>query len=266
MGDLTAERQRLERALARMLHIDDDDRLQRFRALLSATEPPRADASDPAQRMLFVLFGNIRQPLSELGRAWNALWLQSDLRRELLQLLDLLEDRTRRLTDRLPGTLSDLLLRVHATYSLDEVMAGLGERNIKGGIMRIQTGVYYSQPQACDLLFVTLEKSERDYTPTTRYKDYPLSPEVFHWESQGNCHELTPTGRRYLRIRKGSGQHALLFVRQRRLDDRGETAPYLLLGPVYYRTHRGERPMQIEWELEHPMPARDFQEMKVAAG
>jgi hypothetical protein len=55
-------------------------------------------------------------------------------------------------------------------------------------------------------------------------------------------------------------------VRQRKKDDRGETMPYLLLGPVHYRTHRGERPMQIEWDLAHPMPARDFQEMKVAAG
>ncbi len=58
----------------------------------------------------------------------------------------------------------------------------------------------------------------------------------------------------------------LLIVRERRHDARGETMPYVLLGPVYYRLHLGGRPMEIEWELEFPMPARMFQELKVAAG
>jgi len=131
---------------------------------------------------------------------------------------------------------------------------------------RIQAGVYYVEPHACDLFFVTLEKSEKDYTPSTLYQDYPLSQSAFHWETQSNCHAGTPTGRRYLSIKRGSAQQALLFVRQRKTDDRGETTPYLLLGPVSCRNHRGERPMQIEWNLAYPMPAGDFQEMKVAAG
>jgi hypothetical protein len=162
--------------------------------------------------------------------------------------------------------MSDLPLRVHGTYSLDEVMAAFGERNRKGGIKRIQTGVYHVKPRDCDLFFVTLEKSEREYTPTTLYQDFPLTPSTFHWESQSTCHAATPTGRRYISLQRGGSQHALLFVRQRKKDGRGETMPYLLLGPVYYVSHRGGRPMQIEWELEFPMPAGDFQEMKVAAG
>jgi superfamily II DNA or RNA helicase/HKD family nuclease len=261
-----AEGRRLERALARMLHVDDEERLGAFRTFLSAPAPPRGDPASTTQRVLFVLLGYLREPLSRMGHAWSELWAHDALRRETLQLLDLIEDRSRRLTAPLPGRLATLPFRTHASYTLDEVMAGLGERTAKGGVMRIQTGVYYSEPHACDLFFVTLEKSERDYTPTTLYRDYPLSPGVFHWESQSNCHEATPTGRRYLELRRGGAQQALLFVRQRRRDDRGMTAPYLLLGPVYYRTHRGGRPMQVEWELERAMPAREFQEMKVAAG
>jgi superfamily II DNA or RNA helicase/HKD family nuclease len=257
---------RLEKSLARMLHVDDTERFTRFRALLSQPEPPVADSLSAIQRMLFVLLGYLRQPLSAMAEAWAALWSHADLRREMLQLLDLLEDRTRRLPAPLTDRLASLPFQVHATYTLDEVMAGIGEQTAKGGVMRIQTGVYYSKPHACDLFFVTLEKSESDYTPTTLYKDYPLSPGLFHWESQSNCHAGTPTGLRYLEIRRDSVQKALLFVRQRRHDDRGETAPYLLLGPVFYRSHRGGRPMQIEWELERAMPAREFQEMKVAAG
>jgi hypothetical protein len=55
-------------------------------------------------------------------------------------------------------------------------------------------------------------------------------------------------------------------VRARRLDERGLTSPYVFLGPAYFATHRGGRPMQIEWQLEFPIPAGFFQEIKVAAG
>ena len=42
--------------------------------------------------------------------------------------------------------------------------------------------------------------------------------------------------------------------------------PSTLLGPAFYATHRGGRPMQIEWDLATPMPPGVFQETKVAAG
>ncbi len=249
-----------------MLHVDDEKRLAEFQSFLSASAPPVADPGSAIERMLFVLLGYKNDPLSKMSDAWENLWACPGLRRELLQLLALLEDRSRQLTTPLAGRLASLPFRIHGTYSRDEVMAGFGKLDRKGGVMLIQAGVDYSDAFACDSFFVTLEKSEHDYTPTTLYKDYPLSQHRFHWESQSSCHEGTPTGRRYLEVRAGGTQEALLFVRQRRHDDRGETSPYLLLGPVSYHTHRGGRPMQIEWELAHPMPARDFQEMKVAAG
>ena len=143
-------------------------------------------------------------------------------------------------------------------------MAAFDERNRKGGVKRIQTGVYHLSRLATDLFFVTLEKSERHYSPTTLYDDYPINERRFHWESQSSCHEDTPTGRRYLAVGRGPG--AVLFVRARRSDERGETMPYTLLGPVRYAGHRGARPMRIEWALERPMPASFYQEVKVAAG
>ena len=36
----------------------------------------------------------------------------------------------------------------------------------------------------CDVFFITLKKSERLFSPTTRYNDYAISPGEFHWESQ----------------------------------------------------------------------------------
>ncbi len=260
------EELQIERAFGRILHVDDPWRLGGFRELLARSSPPIADPNDALQRVLFMLLGYVRRPLSAMQDAWDHLWARGWLREELLAILTILDDRVRRLTYPLDGRLAVVPLRVHGTYTLDEIMAAFDERNRKGGVKRIQTGVYYLKHLRTDLFFVTLEKSERHYSPTTLYNDYPISDRVFHWESQSSCHEDTPTGRRYVSVTNGGAQEALLFVRQRRGDDRGETMPYTLLGHCEYRAHRGDRPMQIEWELLRPMPAGYYQEVKVAAG
>ncbi|MBK6517294.1 MAG: DUF3427 domain-containing protein [Polyangiaceae bacterium] len=256
----------LERALGRMLHVDDSLRLDGMRALLRASSPPRADAAEPLQRLLFALLGYVRRPFTELGEAWSALWKSDALRSEIAELLDLLADRVRHLTHPLDGVLAALPLRVHGTYTLDEAMTAVDERTAKGGIKRIQTGSFRCERWRSDLHFITLEKSEKEYSPTTLYNDYAMSPVRFHWETVGNCHPDTETGRRYLCTVRGADVHSLAFVRRRRTDARGETMPYLFLGEVFYATHRGARPMQLEWELARPMPAGFFQATKIAAG
>ena len=45
-------------------------------------------------------------------------------------------------------------------------------------------GVFYFAEHNVDAFFVTLKKSEADYSPTTMYADYPISRDLFHWESQ----------------------------------------------------------------------------------
>ncbi|UJR85256.1 DUF3427 domain-containing protein [Sandaracinus amylolyticus] len=252
----------VERALSRMLHVDDPLRLDGFRALLARGSAPAPDASDPIQRWLFVLLGWVRAPYAQMSRAWSHLWSRPALRRELRELFGVLADRSRWLG----APLGDLPLRVHATYTLDEVLAGIDERNDKGGVKRIQTGVFHVPERKLDLLFITLEKSEKHYTPTTLYDDYPISPTRFHWESQSTCHESAPAGKRYIAAKRGAANQVLLFVRERQTGERGERLPYVNLGPGWYRSHRGGRPMQIEWDLQYAMPARMYQETKRAAG
>ncbi|MFO0671939.1 MAG: DUF3427 domain-containing protein, partial [Polyangiaceae bacterium] len=264
VADAGPDDAQLERALSRMLHVDDAERLEGMRALVRG-DVPRADDADAIQRWLFILLGYVRQPYAAMPRAWDALWASPALRGELDQLLGVVSDRVRQVTHRLEGALAWMPLRVHASYTLDEILAGVDERTSKGGVKRIQTGVYHLAPRRCDLLFVTLEKSEKEYTPTTLYNDYAISPTRFHWETQSNCHEGTPTGRRYLEAGQ-RGDHVLLFVRKRRVDARGVTSPYVFLGDARHAAHRGARPMQIEWELTRPMPAALYQETKVAAG
>lgn len=260
------QRRQVERAFARLLYLDDAWRLDGLGRLVADDAPPTADPSDPLQRLLFVLLGYMRRPYDELPGALDHLWAHPALRAELRQLLALLSDRTRRLTAPLVGGALDAPLQVHATYGLDEVMSLVDERHDKGGLKRIQTGVYHVARARTDLLFVTLEKSDKHYSPTTLYNDYPLSARRFHWESQSSCHAETKTGRRYTELTAGSEDQALLFVRRRRKDERGETMPYTLLGRCFYESHAGARPMRVVWRLEHPIPASFYQEIKVAAG
>ncbi len=251
----------LEKQLARCLHIDDDARLTSFRTAIESG----LDASPRAiTAMLMPLLGAVKRPLSELGVVLDQLRSCAAIRDELLALLALLDDR-RGLTRPLTGRLSSLPLEVHATYALDEVMAALGEQDREGRIRRLREGVFHSSRHRADLLFVTLEKSEADYSPTTMYRDYAISRTRFHWESQGSVHADTSTGRRY--VTHATNDHAiLLFVRERRKTRADITMPYTFLGPCTYVRHERARPMAIEWHLEHPMPAALFQEVKVAAG
>ena len=119
-------------------------------------------------------------------------------------------------------------------------------------------GVAYSPSRNVDALFVTLKKSEADYSPTTMYRDYPISPTRFHWESQNATSIASPTGQRYL----NRTSTVMLFCR---VEPRGEydTAPYVFLGPARYDGHVGERPIAITWELEHAMPTGVFEEASV---
>ena len=111
-----------------------------------------------------------------------------------------------------------------------------------------------------DAFFVTLQKSEAEYSPTTMYRDYPISPTLFHWESQSVATVASATGQRYL----NGTSTKLIFVRQRRVDESG-TAPSLFAGPVHYVSHTGARPIAITWRLEHPLPMDVFSAATVAA-
>ena len=107
-------------------------------------------------------------------------------------------------------------------------------------------------------------KSEKDYSPSTLYRDYAISPDLFHWESQSTLAEGAPTAQRYLNHEK-EGSNVVLFVRERAKTTTGATAPYTCLGPATYVEHRGERPLGITWRLREPMPAELFESARAVA-
>ncbi|HEY8078404.1 MAG TPA: DUF3427 domain-containing protein, partial [Labilithrix sp.] len=225
-------------AIPRLLYVDDDARLDQWGRWLSQEEPPRADANDPLQLMLFASLGFVRRPVAELAEAWREVWSARDVRDELVDVLRLLADRQRRPTYEVEG----LPFRVHATYSRDEISAGLLQLR-QGKLLRTQGGVFKCDDAHADVFYVELEKDPKHYTPTTLYEDRVISPTLFQWESQSKTRADSTTGRRY-QTHASQAWRILLFVRQRKDDERGFTSPYLFLGPVRYVSHESEKPMR----------------------
>ena len=244
-------------ALKRLLHIDDPLRLDAYRAWLKGES---ADAR-LITALVFTLWGS-RAPatIAEAGQTMRA---HPAIAQELLELLDLLDERADHMTYpfELAGSEAPPL-QIHARHSLVEIFSAF-RRITPGNFYQHREGTYRDQATNSDLFFVTLEKSERDYSPSTLYKDYAISPMQFHWESQSTTSQHSPTGQRYIRHGKLGG-HILLFVRSRKKQD-GLTVPYTFLGPVDYVSHKQERPIQFVWQLRRPMPADFFRQAKVAA-
>jgi superfamily II DNA or RNA helicase/HKD family nuclease len=145
------------------------------------------------------------------------------------------------------------VLELHRLYLRDELLAGLGyyswerQPSQREGVLRLKD-------KDCDVFLVTLNKSEKDYSESTMYRDYAISDRLFHWQSQSTTSETSITGQRYIHQceRKCT---VLLFVRENK-QLHGIGAPYYYLGPGTFVESTGSHPMNIVWELQYPMPAR----------
>ncbi len=141
-------------------------------------------------------------------------------------------------------------LDLHCTYSRDQILVALDFMTPAN----IREGVKYLHEKKTDIFFVTLNKSEKDYSETTMYNDYSISENLFHWQSQSTTAADSPTGLRYIN-QKVQGSKILLFVREYKSDLTGAAA-YSFLGLADYSRHTGSRPMNIVWKLHNPIPAR----------
>ena len=150
-------------------------------------------------------------------------------------------------------------LTLHCQYTRDEILLGLGRWTFTNR-PSFREGVLHLPEKKMDIFFVTLQKTEKDYSPTTLYEDFALSPCEFHWQTQSQTSVQSETGQRYLRHHE-NGYSPLLFVREKNTTSSGRRAPYYFLGPCHYLRHTGSKPISIVWKLATPMPARLFRQV-----
>ena len=143
-------------------------------------------------------------------------------------------------------------LDLHCTYTRDQLLVAMDF--MKPATVR--EGVKWLPEKQTDVFFVTLNKSDKDYSPTTMYNDYSINESLFHWQSQSTTAADSPTGQRYINHKK-RGSKVLLFVREFKTDRiSGAAGAYTFLGIASYVKHNGSKPMNITWKLDRPIPAK----------
>ena len=224
---------------------------------------PRIDDVDVAamapveQRMMQMLYVSIWLKAAE---DWNSEGVRANLRAladspvmlgELMELLKYQYDHID-FIDAPVDVGFNCPLDMHCTYTRDQILLALDF--MKPATVR--EGVKWLPEKKLDVFFVTLNKADKDYSPTTMYNDYSINSELFHWQSQSTTAENSATGQRYIHHRE-QGSRVLLFVREFKSDRILNTAAaYTYLGTASYVKHEGSRPMNITWKLDAPIPVK----------
>ncbi len=222
--------------LGRLLHVNDRLRAGAY------VEAARGERTDPHRRMILALFHD---------HASKPFAFAEETVQEMEALLDYLtrnagpcEPVWRSAPD--PSGLEDLPFCLHRAYVRDEIAAPF-----RDDPKSLREGVLHDKERRLCVNLVTLNKSEREFSPTTRYADVLLSPVLLQWESQSTTRQDSETGRR---ITNPANWRQLFFVRTSKRDADGRTPPYWCLGWARPIRHEGERPIRILYGLLRAVP------------
>lgn len=213
--------------------------------------------SEIEKRMMQMLYITV---WGKVAKAWDNeevldnLYSLSDSAVLLAELIDLLKYKYEQIDfiDEPVDLGFDCPLDLHCTYTRDQLLVAMDFMKPT----TVREGVKWLPEKQLDVFFITLNKSDKDYSPTTMYKDYSINESLFHWQSQSTTSEDSPTGRRYINHRK-RGSKVLLFVREYKNDRiTGIAEAYTFLGTARYVKHDSSRPMNITWQLDRPIPAK----------
>jgi len=256
----------LLRRVRALAHIDDAERAHAYLRLLADDGPTYQELTSIEQRYARMLFFSLWPNGGEFDSyadGFAALRQEQAARDELNVVIDNAFDQAQHVTAPMSRRLASSPLRTHARYSREEIVAALDYAHLQRLPNSFQQGVLWADEWKSDAFLITLNKSETDYSPTTMYQDYAISPSLFHWETQSRTSVTSPTGQRYIHHAR-SGSDILLFAREHKVYELG-TAPYLFLGTGQYVSHTGDRPIAITWHLDRPMPAETFTASTVVA-
>ena len=207
-------------------------------------------------KMLLTMFcfsvWNNKPPCKSLEENLFTLKRNQILMEEVIELISFLIEKAETIVHE-PNLPFPCPLSVHACYTRDEILSGLGFLSFEKK-SSVREGVKYLPEIKTDIFFITLNKTEKEYSPTTMYKDYALDATSFHWQSQSTTSNTSPTGKRYINHQEQGG-NVLLFVREAKKKN-NLACPYYFLGPATYVSHSGSKPMSIVWKLQYSMPGK----------
>lgn len=194
---------------------------------------------------------------------------QSILKRELMEVVTLLIGRLEIQEFPMPKVGNSFVdespLKMHVRYPKEHILVSFGDSTVNKKSSS-REGVLNITDKNIELLFVTLDKCEKQFSATTMYHDYAISPTLFHWQTQNSSKPASGKGLSYIQQKK-SQKVFILFVREKAKDEYGKTMGFVNFGPVDFVKYEGSQPMNITWKLKYPMPAYMWHETaKLAVG
>ena len=251
----------LLRAVGRLLHVDDPDRLTTYKRLVNLETPPEIKyLSFKDKRYLRMLIASLVDQVVEktttLDECLLLLWQHPQVLKELSLLFEFLKTKVSHLAASV-DFLSDVPVSIHARYTRIEILAAFAVGD-KARTPTWREGVLWVDNAKADLLVFTLDKTSGHFSPTTRYRDYAISRDLIHWESQAGTRAESNTGKRYQNHAK-EGSKIMLFSRINS-DERS----FYFLGAANYVRHESEMPMAITWKLDTPLPGDLFSSFAAA--
>lgn len=186
------------------------------------------------------------------------------LKQELLDVLDWQLAHAKH--EQIPmNNLPEVPLLLHARYAREQILVGFGATTFEQQPSS-REGVFVIKDQNIELLFVTLNKNEKQFSPTTMYHDYAISENLFHWQTQNSARPDRGRGWDYIHHLK-IDKRIFLFVREQTKDEYGRTLGFVNFGRVEFVSYIDSQPMNITWKLECPMPSFMWKETaKLAVG
>lgn len=154
-------------------------------------------------------------------------------------------------------------LNLHGRYTRNQILVGLKAHKLNRKYPSYE-GVLNLPDIKTEALFVTLDKTEGRFSPSTMYHDYFVNSEIFHWQSQNATMPESQKGLSYInhqQIKKS----ILLFIREKNTDEDKVTMGFIFCGQLIYLSHEGSKPMNIIWKLKDTPPALLLNEGKKLA-
>ncbi len=189
-------------------------------------------------------FKNLQHSLKALNH--------TKLQQELQAVLTLLINQIHQQEQNMPA-LPNHAIKLHSRYTREQILAAFGASSFtKKSTAR--EGVLELKSQNVELLFVTLDKCEKTYSPTTLYHDYAISDTLFNWQSQNSARPDSGKGLSYIQQQQ-TGKTLILFVREQNKDENSRTLGFVNFGEVEYLSYKNSQPMDITWQLKSPMPS-----------
>ena len=127
-------------------------------------------------------------------------------------------------------------LDLHCQYNTNQIMAAFGLFT-ETESPEFREGVKYFENKKTDIFLINLNKSEKDFSPSTMYEDYAINAHLFHWESQSQDREASAKIQRYIH-HKDTRNSISLFVREYKRNGSYTAVIFKVIKSVSLMTHQ----------------------------